>query len=114
VYEERNTNSQVLSTLRKGERLAVGQESTDDRGAKWVAVETNEGVQGFVVMSSISVPRLGSVLLAAGILVVVIAAVVFGVYKVIQSGVSVSRLAMIVLGVYGAYLGQRKLRQKHS
>jgi hypothetical protein len=109
VYERQDAGSPVVSKLQKGDRVALAPDVPSESGREWVEVQTANGVQGFVLRSSrVSVPSpaLGVALLGIG--AVLLGTILYGVMH--GNGMSVSKVAMIALGIYGAYavLGRRR------
>jgi hypothetical protein len=94
--------------IKKGDRLFLGQFSSDEGGQKWIEAETAQGAFGFIPKSSPVIdpsPALSFSLLG-GVAVLIGGAV----YWIVESGVSISKLAMIALGIFGALgaLSKRK------
>jgi hypothetical protein len=106
VYEGPDTASHVITTLRANERIRLGGLLTDQDGQPWIEARTPDGRAGFVTKAS----PLSTASFTAVFAVLAIGALVLGgvMYGIVESGVSIGKLAMLALGTYGGLVGMSK------
>jgi len=110
IHESRDIGSPVISAVKRMDKLFLGLHSRDANGQKWIEAQTVQGARGFVQKSkAVWEPRPAFIIGVLGGVAVLVGG---SAYWIIESGVSISKLAMIALGTYGAFAVGSRLKRR--